>query len=64
MCSSDLRSRLHSQADLMVANTLEEAARWAFLGPVKETYEKVSRHDLTSRLLDAIEKLYKERTHG
>jgi phosphopantothenate---cysteine ligase (CTP) len=49
------KSRRHSQADLMVANTLEDAAHWAFLGPFADGYHKVSRRDLAARLLDAIE---------
>lgn len=47
------QSRLHSEADLMVANTLEGAAHYAFIGP---PYEKVSRRDLPDTLLGRIEK--------
>ena len=47
------RSRRQSQADLMVANTLEDAAHWAFLGPLPDGYHKVSRRDLAGRLIDA-----------
>ena len=28
------KSRIHSQADFMVANTLEGASAWAYLGPL------------------------------
>jgi phosphopantothenoylcysteine synthetase/decarboxylase len=58
------RSRRQSAADLMVANTLEGASSWAFLGPVDGRYQRVSRTDLSSRLLDAIEVLDKERASG
>jgi phosphopantothenoylcysteine synthetase/decarboxylase len=58
------RSRRQSAADLMVANTLEEAPSWAFLGPVDGRYERVSRADLGPHLLDAIEVLHKEHAGG
>jgi phosphopantothenoylcysteine synthetase/decarboxylase len=54
-------SRLHSAADLMVANTLEDAAAWAYLGPLAGAYEKVARRDLAARLLDAVEQLHARR---
>ena len=47
------RSRLHSGADLMVANTLEGSAVCAFVGAGQ--YERVPRAALSARLLDAIE---------
>jgi phosphopantothenoylcysteine synthetase/decarboxylase len=58
------RSRRHSNADLMVANTLEGADSWAFLGPVRDDYERVERPALPSRLLDEIERLHEERRRG
>jgi hypothetical protein len=48
-------SRRHSNADLMVANTLEGAADWALLGPLGGKYERVQREDLAWRLLEVIE---------
>src|SRR5581483_4470898 len=51
------RSRRQSEADLMVANTLDGAAAWALLGPVGGRYERVSRRQLADRLLDAITEL-------
>jgi phosphopantothenoylcysteine synthetase/decarboxylase len=57
-------SRQHSGAELMVANTLEGASSWALLGPINGHYERVSRNNLAQRLLDAAERLYKERTSG
>ena len=45
----------------MVANTLEGASSWAFLGPINDRYERVDRADLARRLLDTVEHLHKER---
>lgn len=47
-------SRLDSQADWMVANTLEGMAEWAFVGPVNGVYEKIPRANLPDRLLDLL----------
>jgi phosphopantothenate-cysteine ligase/phosphopantothenoylcysteine decarboxylase/phosphopantothenate--cysteine ligase len=58
------RSRHHSRADLMVANTLEEADSWAFLGPLNGGYLKVPRQLLAARLIRAIDTLHKERSLG
>ena len=58
------RSRRHSDADLMVANTLEGAGSWAYLGPLAGRYHRLDRPDLPARLLDAVERLHGERTHG
>jgi phosphopantothenoylcysteine synthetase/decarboxylase len=49
------RSRLHSAADLMVANTLEGASSWAFLGPLDGQYQRVTRHELAECLSIALE---------
>ena len=51
------QSRLQSQADLVVANTLDGAQRWAFLGPIDERYERIDRRELPERLLLAIEEM-------
>jgi phosphopantothenoylcysteine synthetase/decarboxylase len=48
-------SRVHSAADLMVANTLEGMHDWAELGPVGGKYERVSRRQLPQRLLEVVE---------
>ena len=58
------RSRVHSSADLMVANTLEGAGSHAFIGPLGGAYQRVGRPDLAARLLDALETLHRERSHG
>jgi len=58
------RSRQHSAADLMVANTLEGADAWAFLGPIQDHYERVERPALPSRLLAEIESVHEERGRG
>jgi phosphopantothenoylcysteine synthetase/decarboxylase len=53
-------SRRHSGADLMVANTLERASDWAYIGPVPDRYDRVSRRDLPERLLQVIERRHRE----
>jgi phosphopantothenoylcysteine synthetase/decarboxylase len=58
------RSRRHSSADLMVANTLEGAAHWAYLGPVEGSYRRVARRDLAAEVIGAVERWHAERTHG
>jgi phosphopantothenoylcysteine synthetase/decarboxylase len=50
-------SRRASHADLMVANTLEGASSYAFLGPLGGAYQRISRSELPERLLDTIERL-------
>jgi phosphopantothenoylcysteine synthetase/decarboxylase len=57
-------SRRQSAADLMVANTLEEAGDWALLGPLAGAYLKVARSELDARLLDEVERLHRERGHA
>lgn len=53
------RSRRDSAADLMVANTLEGAQSWGYLGPLaREGYVRVGRRHLAERLIDAVELLY------
>jgi len=54
------KSRKQSQANWMVANTLEGSTQWAFVGNA-DGYRKVSRADLATAVLDAIEK---ETPHG
>jgi len=58
------RSRVSSAADLMVANTLEGSGAWAYVGPRAGRYERVSREDLPGRLLESVERLCQERSHG
>ena len=48
----------------MVANTLEGANQWAFLGPLAGRYERVSREELASLLLDEVERLHEGHAHG
>jgi len=52
------RSRRQSDADLMVANTLEGAAEWALIGN-EAGYQKVTRAELPATLLNAIEGIRK-----
>lgn len=55
-------ARVQSDADLMVANTLDGAAHWAYIGPQSGRYERVSRRELPDRLVLTVEDLYQERT--
>src|SRR5437588_375877 len=48
------QSRRTSDADLMVANTLEGADAWAYVGPVNGSYERVARPELPAKLLEAV----------
>jgi phosphopantothenoylcysteine synthetase/decarboxylase len=57
-------SRRQSVADLMVANTLEDMNRWAYLGPLAGRYDKVDRAELPQRLLEALERLAEGQRHG
>jgi phosphopantothenate---cysteine ligase (CTP) len=57
-------SRRQSNADLMVANTLEGSNAWAYLGPVDGRYQRVARRELAARLLDAVEQLHGKSSHG
>ncbi|MDQ2731145.1 MAG: bifunctional phosphopantothenoylcysteine decarboxylase/phosphopantothenate synthase [Armatimonadota bacterium] len=48
------RSRQHSGADLMVANTLETAPCRAYIGPTPEGYTQIVRRALPSTLLERV----------
>ncbi len=54
-------ARIHSAADLMVANTLEGMHDWALLGPEQAGYRRVTRAELADALLDRIEGVQLER---
>jgi phosphopantothenoylcysteine synthetase/decarboxylase len=58
------RSRRHSDADLMVANTLEGSGSWAYLGPIEGRYQTISRRELAERLLDQVEVVHQRKSHG
>ncbi len=58
------RSRIQSAADMMVANTLEGAPHWAYIGPIQNGYQKISRRDLAPRLLEEVESLLGKKNHG
>ncbi len=58
------RSRRQSNADLMVANTLEGSHQWAYFGPADGVYQRIGRSELAEWLLIAIEHLHAEATHG
>jgi len=49
------RSRVHSHADWMVANTLEGMHEWAFAGAEPHGYRRVTRADLADAVLALIE---------
>jgi phosphopantothenoylcysteine synthetase/decarboxylase len=54
-------ARLQSQADLVVANTLDGMDHWALLGPIEGRYERVERRLLDVRLSEQVERLCKIR---
>jgi phosphopantothenoylcysteine synthetase/decarboxylase len=58
------QSRRQSGADLLVANTLEDAGHHAFLGPLVGRYSQVSRADLPARLIGALEQMADGKGHG
>jgi phosphopantothenoylcysteine synthetase/decarboxylase len=58
------RSRRQSHADLMVANTLEGAASWAYFGPIDGVYQRIDRRELAERLLVAVERTYEDKVDG
>jgi phosphopantothenate---cysteine ligase (CTP) len=49
------RSRLHSHADLMSANTLDEAGEWALVGAGE--YTRVPRAELAAEIVSRVERL-------
>jgi len=57
-------ARTQSSADLIVANTLEGAAHWAYVGPIAGHYDRVPRRELPDRLVLAVESLYQERAEN
>ena len=48
------RSRVHSGADLMAANTLEGMHEWAFVGAGPGGYTRVGRAELADKILGAL----------
>ena len=57
-------SRRQSDADFMVANTLDGAQHWAYIGPISDRYERVPRRELPDRLVLALEDRYQERARN
>lgn len=49
------KSRLRSDADVIVASTLESANHWAFVGPVDGRYDRIARRELADHLILTIE---------
>jgi phosphopantothenate-cysteine ligase/phosphopantothenoylcysteine decarboxylase/phosphopantothenate--cysteine ligase len=58
------QSRQQSQADLMVANTLEGMTTWAYVGPLDGRYRRVPRGDLSAHVLDAVATFSSQQTKG
>ncbi len=56
------RARIHSGADLMTANTLEEMRNWAMIGSASTGYRKVNRARLADELLDVVEEMARQQT--
>lgn len=54
------QARLHSAADLIVANTLEGMHDWALVGSGPGRYQRVSRAELPDYLLSRVEQLCRE----
>lgn len=59
------RARIHSEADLIVANTLEDMNVWAIIiGAIPDGHRKVARALLPDNLLDAVEAIARMGTHS
>ena len=54
-------ARRQSRADLVVANTQEGMSSWACIGRDGGQFEKVTRAELSDRLLEAVEELTRGR---
>ena len=54
-------ARQLSSADLIVANTLDGAAHYAYIGPVDGRFERVARRELAERLLLTVEHMQRSR---
>lgn len=50
-------SRLHSKADLIVANRLEDFKNWTWVGPTASGFSRISRQQLPAFLLDTMQQL-------
>jgi phosphopantothenate-cysteine ligase/phosphopantothenoylcysteine decarboxylase/phosphopantothenate--cysteine ligase len=57
------RARRQSDADLIVANTLEGMHEWALLGDRTGQYEHISRSQLATCLIDSVEDLQRKQSH-
>jgi phosphopantothenoylcysteine synthetase/decarboxylase len=49
------RSRVHSSADVMVANTLEDSHLCAYVGPLDGMYHRIARPWLAQRVVEIVE---------
>jgi phosphopantothenate---cysteine ligase (CTP) len=48
-------SRLKSDADLIVASTVESANHWSYVGPVDGNYDRVAKRELADQLILTLE---------
>lgn len=51
------QARIQADANLIVANTVESANHWSFIGPVEGRYERVPRRELPERIMLIVESL-------
>lgn len=54
------RSRVRSDADLIVASTLESANHWSFVGPVDGNYDRIPRRELAEHLILTVEHIARQ----
>ena len=55
------KARIDSDADLIVANTLESSAHIAYLGPINSRYDRIDRRELAERLILEVEEMHRHR---
>lgn len=58
------RSRIHSQADLIAANTLEGMHEWALIKEANHDFERIKRPQLADELLNRVERNAAKRFAG
>jgi phosphopantothenoylcysteine synthetase/decarboxylase len=58
------RARVQSDADLIVANTLEGMHEWAYLGSATVGYQRIRRRELAEQVVAAAAAKHRERCHG
>lgn len=58
------RSRVRSDADIIVATTLESVNHWAFVGPVDGRYDRIARRELADHLILTVEHIARMSRHS